>query len=401
MKLPLLSMLLLAAAPAAASVTEGVAKWRAGDWNGAVAEWVAPAARGDADALFNLGQAYKLGRGVPQNLNTAQDYYRRAADKGHLAATANLGITLYQQGRKAEALNWLRTAADRGDARAAYVLGVASFNGDGAPRNQVLGYAYMLRAREAGLQQADPQAARMAVLLTPIERGRGEAAAAALAAGEPVPVELLGRAPVQMAAAQPADGQPAGADTSDDGASTAALNRAAAQVAARPTQAPAARPTQVATVSPPAAMPPRPQVPAAPVAGPPAGTVNSTAAAVPASVAPVQPSRPAQAPAAQVATSAPARPAPAPAKTTTMTAEELADAWLVQLGAYNSEAAARTAWATLVAQQADVLVGSRPIYNPRGGLVRLQVGPFDDRGLARDLCAKLSAAGRPCFVTRG
>ena len=88
--------LLFLSAQAQASVDAGVGKWRAGDWEGAVAEWVTPAARGDADALFNMGQAYRLGRGVPLNRITAIDYYRRAADKGHAAAAANLGITLWQ-----------------------------------------------------------------------------------------------------------------------------------------------------------------------------------------------------------------------------------------------------------------------------------------------------------------
>jgi cell division septation protein DedD len=75
--------------------------------------------------------------------------------------------------------------------------------------------------------------------------------------------------------------------------------------------------------------------------------------------------------------------------------------WLVQLGAYTSEPAARTAWATLVAQSAALLEGQAPLYAPRGGLVRLQVGPFEDRGEAAALCQRLSASGRPCFVTGG
>jgi uncharacterized protein len=201
--LPALTLAFLWAFPASATVSAGVQKWNARDWDGAVAEWITPAARGDTDAQFNLGQAYKLGRGVTQNLDVAQDYYRKAAAKGHVGAIANLGISLYQDGRKTEALGHLREAADKGDGRAAYVIGVATFNGDGAPRNQTLGYAYMLRARDAGLPQADAQAARMATILSAAERGRGEAAAAALAAGEPVPVELInpGARPSPLSAA--------------------------------------------------------------------------------------------------------------------------------------------------------------------------------------------------------
>lgn len=182
--------LVVAALPAVASVTAGAKKWQAGDWKGAVAEWVGPAAEGNADALFNMGQAYRLGRGVEQNHALALEYYERAANKGHLAATANLGIVLFQDGKRTKALPYLRHAADAGEKRAAYVLGVAMFNGDGAPRNQTLGYAYVLRSRDLGLAEGSQQAARMATLLTPTERAQGEAAAAAIASGRPVPVDL-------------------------------------------------------------------------------------------------------------------------------------------------------------------------------------------------------------------
>jgi cell division septation protein DedD len=333
-----LAVAMLVAAPARATVDAGVAKWRAGDWDGAVAEWVTPAARGDADALFNMGQAYRLGRGVPLDPKAAVDYYRRAADKGHVAATANLGITLWQQGRKTEALTRLRTAADLGDLRAAYVLGVATFEGDVAPRNPALGYAYVVRAREGGLALASGQAARMATRMTAEDRARGEAAAQALAAGRPVAVVLA-----QMSAPQPAAEAPLViADAGEDAAEEQPL--VADQPAeARPVETAGARPSE----------------------------------------------KPSQKPGAKTEAKGEEKTAPAPAA-----------GWKVQLGAYANERAARTAWATLVSQSAGLLKGRKPVYNPRGGLVRLQVGPFEARPEAAELCAKLSAAGRPCFVTK-
>jgi cell division septation protein DedD len=333
---------LLAAAPAFADVDAGVAKWRAGDWDGAVAEWVTPAARGDTDALFNMGQAYRLGRGVPLDPKTAIDYYRRAADKGHVAATANLGITLWQQGRKTEALKQLGAAADRGDLRAAYVLGVATFEGDVAPRNPALGYAYVVRAREGGLALASGQAARMATRMSAEDRARGEAAAEALAAGRPVAVVLA-----EMAAPQAASEAPlAISDAGED---------AAEEAPARGEEVADARSADRT----PAKADPKPKADAKP-------KVESKADA-------------------KVVEKADAPPA---------------DGWKVQLGAYANERAARTAWATLVSQSAKLLKGQTPVYNPRGGLVRLQVGPFEARPEAAELCAKLSAAGRPCFVTK-
>ena len=57
---------LTGAGTAAADVPAGIAAWQAGDYARAVAEWRPLAEAGDADAQFNLGQAYRLGRGVPQ-----------------------------------------------------------------------------------------------------------------------------------------------------------------------------------------------------------------------------------------------------------------------------------------------------------------------------------------------
>lgn len=329
MRVLVLLCAILLAAPASANVARGVEKWRAGDWNGAVAEWTGPAARGDADALFNMGQAYRLGRGVRRNNDTAIDFYRRAAAKGHVSATASLGITLWQEGRRTEALTHLRDAADKGDLRAAYVLGVATFSGDGAPRNPELGYAYMLRARDGGLEPASGQAARMATRLTEEERARGSAAAAALAAGRPVAVALA-----QASGAQASRPEASGASAPE--------SRQPARAAASESQAVAASDDASAD-----------------------GRVE-TARAEPAAAA----------------TDAAAIPG-----------------WKVQLGAYATERAARTAWAALVSQSAGLLKGQKPIYSPRSGLVRLQVGPFPGRDDASRLCASLSAAGRPCFVT--
>ena len=75
---------LVAGAPAWADVKAGVDAWVSGDFARAVTEWRAPADRGDADALFNLAQAYRLGRGVPQDMAQAEALYARAA-AGQLA----------------------------------------------------------------------------------------------------------------------------------------------------------------------------------------------------------------------------------------------------------------------------------------------------------------------------
>mgnify|MGYP000461592773 CR=1 FL=1 len=91
-------------AASAAAVRAGVDAWTAGNYEAAVKAWQGPAAKGDADALFNLGQAYKLGRGVPKDLAKAEGYYGKAARLGHIAAADNYGIVLFQTERQQAAM---------------------------------------------------------------------------------------------------------------------------------------------------------------------------------------------------------------------------------------------------------------------------------------------------------
>ena len=250
------------AAPVAPSVRAGVDLWRAGDYPAAVAMWQPFANAGDADAMFNIGQAYKLGRAVAKDQVAARDWYRRAAQKGHLPAQANLGILLFQAGDKAEAIRWLKAAADKNEMRAQYVLGVASWNGDGTPRSLTLAYAYLSRAAAQGLAEATTALNNLTGVIAPVERANGWAVATSLAAGNGVPPEFApGGAAVSSASL----------DRFNRDQVIKALPKPAA---AAPTPAPTPVPTQTATVSPPTAAPPLPPKPvmttAAPVVPPPA-----------------------------------------------------------------------------------------------------------------------------------
>ena len=89
--------LILVSAPALADVKAGVDAWGRGDYATAIKEWRGPADAGDADAQFNLGQAYKLGNGVPKDLGQAEKWYKSAADQGHLQANDNYGLLLFQK----------------------------------------------------------------------------------------------------------------------------------------------------------------------------------------------------------------------------------------------------------------------------------------------------------------
>ena len=125
-----LAVMLGLGSPALADVKAGVDAWQQGDYARAIAEWRPLAQAGDPDAQFNMGQAYKLGRGVQSDFSVALDWYRKAAAQGHLRAEDNLGLLMFQQGDRADAMPYLQRAASRGEPRAQYIVGTALFNGD-------------------------------------------------------------------------------------------------------------------------------------------------------------------------------------------------------------------------------------------------------------------------------
>ena len=67
-RLFLLAVALAAASPVLADVKAGVDAWARGDYEAAIREWRGLASTGDPDAQFNMAQAYRLGRGVEQDL---------------------------------------------------------------------------------------------------------------------------------------------------------------------------------------------------------------------------------------------------------------------------------------------------------------------------------------------
>lgn len=219
------ALMLLAATPAAADVKAGVDAWQAGNFDAAVREWRPLADQGDADAQFNLGQAYKLGRGVPSDLRLAQSWYEKAAQQGHEQAQANLGLILFQNGDRAGAMPWIRKAADHGDPRAQYVLGTALFNGDLVTKDWPRAYALMTRAAAQGLPQAASSLSEMDQYIPLADREKGVVLAREMERGS--------------------------------GTALASAKPAAPPPASRPASKPAAPPTRVATSSPaPTAVPP-------------------------------------------------------------------------------------------------------------------------------------------------
>jgi len=164
-----LAGVVLVAAPARAQrapvkedpVKTGVDAYERGDYKTAVELWRSVAIKGNPDAQFNLGQAYKMGRGVPADLKQAEEWYRKAAVQGHEEAEANYGLALFENGKRTEAVQWLERGVARGNPRTQYVLGVMLFNGDGVAKDWVRAYALMVRASSTGLEAATKALAQM------------------------------------------------------------------------------------------------------------------------------------------------------------------------------------------------------------------------------------------------
>ena len=205
MKLIRFSLLTVIAASIAAvspawepkTVRDGIAAWQRADYASAVAIWKPLAEKGDADAAFNLGQAYRLGRGVSIDLAQAQAWLGKAANAGHLDAQTTLGLLLFDSGSREAAMGWLKKAAERGEPRAMLVYGTALFNGDGAPRDPLMAYAYVSRAAAQGLEPAKTTLEQMDQILPVDVRRRGVEIALQKAAEKPAPGA---KAPAKVAA---------------------------------------------------------------------------------------------------------------------------------------------------------------------------------------------------------
>ena len=75
-----------------------------GDYAEAVRIWRVQAARGSADAQYNLGVMYDEGHGVPVNIAVAAAWYLKAADQGMGQAMGNLAVLYVQRSESPDSL---------------------------------------------------------------------------------------------------------------------------------------------------------------------------------------------------------------------------------------------------------------------------------------------------------
>ncbi len=343
--------LALGSIPAAhADGKAGYDAWERGDWETALKNWRPLAIAGDAEAQYNMGQAYRLGRGVPVDLKIAEDWFRKSALAGNYKGRAAYGITMFQNGKRAEALPYLEEAAGHGDANAQYIYGTILFNGELVPRDYPRAYAMMTRASARGVKPAAAALAQMDRAIPKDDQMRGLALARAFELAESKPQGPEG--PEVAATAGPASlpRRTTGPvrTTSLPPSEPAGLPPAPEEIGAPPV----APPVRIAT--------PRPPVVKPPVVKPP---VRVATAPTPAPRSPVE--------AASGGT------------------------WRVQLGAFSESARANALWTSLRGK-IGALAAYQPMIVKAGPITRLQAGPLASRAAADKLCASVKAAGQAC-----
>jgi hypothetical protein len=116
------------------------------------------AAKGDADAMFNLGICYRRGEGVEKDVLASYRWFQLAANQGGAVAQCQLGFCYYLgegvEKDEAEAVRWFELAAAQGLAHAQHNLGFCYSSGVGVARD--LGKAALLF--ELAAEQGHPGA---------------------------------------------------------------------------------------------------------------------------------------------------------------------------------------------------------------------------------------------------
>ncbi len=174
----------------ATSLDDAIAAYKKNDFAGAAGLFTQLAESGDPQAQHNLGYLYHVGKGVAQNDVQAMIWYRKAADQGYAPSQYNVGV-MFEEGQGvradadqaiawytkaanqnyltaeqrladlyisrrdfANALIWVRKAADRGDPAEQFNLGSFYFNGWAVPKDNAQARLWYSKAAAQGFEAA-------------------------------------------------------------------------------------------------------------------------------------------------------------------------------------------------------------------------------------------------------
>ena len=211
---------------------DGLAARRQGDEEGAFARWLEAAKAGHGPAAYEVGIAYKDGRGTDLDLETSARWIDTAAERGEPRALLLLGAAYYggigverdypraaayladaavqgqpqaqfllaesfSNGRGVTknpiwAARWYGKAAAQGHKNAQFAYGVVHAAGLGLPKNPVAGHAWLSLAAAQDHAKAKQVAAALAKKMTPAQIQKAESRAAGF---RPGPNEAFADAP--------------------------------------------------------------------------------------------------------------------------------------------------------------------------------------------------------------
>jgi TPR repeat protein len=150
---------------------------------------IASAEQGYGKAQFSVAARYYL----VSDYKNAFLWFKRAADQKHSRAELNVA-TMYFVGQGTrkdlqQALYWNQRAAEHGESSALRMIGTMYASGTGVAKDLVTSYAYLLAAAESGNQQASLDAAKLAGLLSDIEKAQANRRISELAIHKAKPIE--------------------------------------------------------------------------------------------------------------------------------------------------------------------------------------------------------------------
>lgn len=159
---------------------EGLDALEAGDHDTALREFRSAADQGLEVAQYNLGVMYYSGNGVEQDFREAYRWTRKAAEQGHRASQFNLGVLYFngqgvnppwlgfwplsiipRSGNMETAAQWYERAANQGHAEAQYNLATLFEDGWGVEQDRVRAHFWAQAARENEFPAASPLLAEL------------------------------------------------------------------------------------------------------------------------------------------------------------------------------------------------------------------------------------------------
>jgi len=176
-----LALVLIAACGFAsgADYYEGLAAFKAGDYEAAFEEWKPLAEAGFPEAQYQLARMYHRGYAVQDDAEAAR-LYQLAAEQDHVMAQNNLGV-MYEQGRGVErdealAAQWYLKAAQQGLTVAQANLAVLYEEGRGVPTDEQQAAQWYRLAGDAGHATSQYRMARLFDEGGGVEQSDGKAA---------------------------------------------------------------------------------------------------------------------------------------------------------------------------------------------------------------------------------